>query len=108
MVDWLAALYRKRTETGARYIRYADIRSGQAGDFAKLKHWGLIEADPTRQGYWTHTSLGVAFLQGKHSVPRYLHIVNDKVKEESEEQVTVHDAYRAHFSMAEVMGWTTV
>jgi hypothetical protein len=51
-------------------------RLTSGGDFARLRHWGLIQARPntdsrkkSASGYWRPTDLGVAFAKGRETVP---------------------------------------
>ncbi len=55
-----------------------DFRCPGHGDWARLRHWGLIEARPlmpdekpgASRGWWRLTGLGIAWLRGRVKIPR--------------------------------------
>ena len=56
------------------------------GDFAKLRHWDLIEKDEGPHK-WKITGRGIEFLQNLVSVPRYIFIQNNVKVGESAEMI---------------------
>ena len=50
------------------------------GDYAKLRHWGLIKPVKTMPiGWWRLTALGRAFARGDAEVPRYISTYNRRL-----------------------------
>jgi hypothetical protein len=73
---------------------------GGGGDHAKLIHWGLMrEAD----GVWYCTELGLEFLRGKRTVPRYIYQFNKIVFGRSAEVIGIADVLDKPFSIEELM-----
>lgn len=81
------------------------------GDWAKMKHWGLIEEKPDvrddgspRVGYWRMTQLGRQFVKREIKVPAHIFIYNgEPLQRAVEEMVTIDDALTVEFSYAEIM-----
>jgi hypothetical protein len=74
--------------------------------------WGVIiqktktpEDDKRASGFWKLTDLGVDFVTGKISIPRYLYLYNDKVIRISEEKCTIKSCLTKKFSYSELMGY---
>jgi len=68
------------------------------GGWAKLKHWGLIEAQPnpkdpktTVQGMWCVTIKAMEFIGQKITLPSKVYIYNAKKTSEHREQVSIVD-----------------
>ena len=84
---WLIRLVQQFERTGS-WISITDmekIAPQRNGDYAKLRHRGLIEKydwnlDRSKgsSGKWRPTSKGIAFAKGSISVPKYLYIYNRK------------------------------
>jgi hypothetical protein len=68
-VDWIGAL--------------REARSSTSGDYAKIRHWGLVEpwsgarSETRTRGHWRLTRSGIAWLKGESAVPKYAHLYND-------------------------------
>lgn len=58
-------------------------------DFTKLRHWDLIQLDE-EQEHWRPTDLGVNFVNGHASVPKYAVIVNNRFVDNYGDQVYCH------------------
>lgn len=86
---------------------------GASGDNAKLAHWGLIAAIPgergdgsARTGWWRLTDLGVQWVLGQASVPRYIQLYDGRFRgfdTTAEQQWTVRDALGEKFDYAKLM-----
>lgn len=65
-------------------------RTNLISDFSKLRHWGLIEPgkDPNT---WKITARGIAFLEGKISVVKYVFIFDGKVVEQPEDSTVTQE-----------------
>ncbi len=84
------------------------------GDFAKLRFWGLIEADESEQvkdadkkssGFWRITELGERFALGEVAVPKYVHLYDGRQTAiDCTEMMTITDALTNKFSYSELMG----
>jgi len=94
--DWLA----KWTST-------AVIRGG---DWAKLRHWGLIEADPEgRAGYYRITERGRDFLYAGLSVPRHVYLYDNQTFDRIDpmrETTTLRQALGDRFDLDVLMAAT--
>ena len=91
-------------------LAQGDPTHHRSRDTTRLALWGLIEeererrADGGRKGFWRITPNGVRFLYGYSSQPKYVYTLNGRVIDESEERVTVYDAYQERFDLREVLG----
>lgn len=85
-------------------IGYVDVRrfGYRGGDYSKGAHWNLLAAHPTRANVFNLTDLGVAFVEGKTTVPRYAHIYNDGLIGFSEERTDIATALGTAFSVDEM------
>jgi hypothetical protein len=87
---WVAIrLYRHSLENGSKYAYMPDISAGKKhfgwGDYAKLRHWGVLEEQPgtredgsSRVGFWRITQLGRQWVEGAISLPRYVRVYNNQ------------------------------
>ncbi len=96
-----------------QYIHTAKVvsdRSG-AGDFAKLRYWGLImpleNDNPAKKtsGYWTLTHEGRSFIKGLWAVAEYIFVYDDEVIGRSDKVAFFHDCLKQHFNYGELMEW---
>lgn len=85
-------------------------RSG-AGDFSKLRYWGLIEKKPRDEdqqqksnGYWQITHTGFEFLMNRVSLPKYAYVFDDTVINTSSHRTYLADTFDEHFIYREIMG----
>ena len=60
------------------------------GDFAKLKHWGLIDRI---DGKYEITMKGLGFIAGQARVPEYVILQNNRLIEKSDELVSIYDVF---------------
>jgi hypothetical protein len=67
------------------------LSSAVRGDAAKLRHWGLLELDPKRFGYYRTTEKALAFLRGDLAVPRAVYLYRGDVVEEHPTFWTIED-----------------
>jgi hypothetical protein len=73
------------------------LRDGN-GDYAKLRHWGLVEQ--VEYGRWRLTPLGAEWLRGRAEVRRTAITYNKRLVRFDEGPMTVFDCYgnRAAFA----------
>jgi len=112
----LICLY-KKSPTDSHYYQY--FHRGEfmpnvnhsGGDWARLKHWGLIEAlentNPEKKcsGYWCITHKGRDFVEGRIKLPKYIKVYNNKAQITDSELVTVQEALTHKFNYPELMGY---
>jgi hypothetical protein len=83
----------------------------RGGDWAKLVHWGLLEAkddekrkDGSRRvGFYKITQLGIDFVEGRVRVPRYVYIYAQKRVGVSDKTTSVQEALGDRFNYGEMM-----
>jgi hypothetical protein len=79
----------------------------EAGDFAKIRYWGLIVAVGSRPaGWWRFTELGQRWALGLVGVPRYAYVFDAellRLGEEGPQNWTIHDALGDPFDYAALM-----
>ena len=85
-----------------------DVRTIQGqhmrgGDYSKLAYWNLIRRSEEHQGYWGITTLGIHFLRGITTVPRYAHVLDGEVQRFSTEMMTVDDARKEVFDLQRLL-----
>lgn len=80
------------------------------GDWAKLKHWGLLEEmqalrddGSNRIGYWKITEKGKAFVRGQIAVPRYAHLFDNQLLSLEGPEVFIQDSLGTRFSYNDLM-----
>ncbi len=89
MVLALLEFYKRHQAHENGWVNYKDVVygagalcSGVGGDYAKLKHWGLLEhkeaAGPNDSGIWRVTPKGESFLRGRITVPQHVVLFADK------------------------------
>lgn len=87
------------------------------GDWAKLRHWGLIEecrvsmADgKPRSGYWRLTIKGKAFVNGITVVPKYITLYNAQFRgfQDVDDTISAIDIIKTNkkFSYTEIDNWS--
>lgn len=77
------------------------IAKTYSGEFARLRHYGLIEDQ--KEGQWTLTKKALGFIEGKLAVPEYVKIYNNKVLGFSLEQVKISDIIKKSFDKQELL-----
>lgn len=113
LVKKLALLYGMDKQYPGTYhhIKHFTVSSFKfnwtAGDFAKLRYWGLIESNmpykkKPRSGMWRITQKGKDFIDGKIEIPRYAYLSDGALKEFSQETVGVRKALGKKFSYDEI------
>lgn len=80
-------------------------------DFHKLRFWGLLEAKVAtredgskRNGYYKITGRGIAFSEGKLTVPEKAIIYNNKFQGFEGEEIDIRKALGKKFNFDELMG----
>jgi hypothetical protein len=80
------------------------------GDFAKLRHWGLIapkvemrEDGCKHNGHFRVTQKGEDFIKGKLMVSSHIFIFNNKFEGYNPEGITIQQALGKHFNFNELM-----
>jgi hypothetical protein len=80
-----------------------------AGDFAKLRYWGLIEEDTERRedgghsGMWRITEVGEGWLLGRYTVFSHVRLYDSHYLGLVGKQVTLQDALGKRFRLDELM-----
>lgn len=110
MASALIAVYRAN---GRDWGKVTDLLTHrQNADFAKLAHWGLIQADDghredgsKRTGVWRVTFVGELWLLGKTTVAKYVRVYNGRrLTFVEDEQVGIRDALGDEFDYGQLMG----
>jgi len=80
------------------------------GDYAKLVHWGLIEAEPnedpetkTHSGSWRPTKAGIMFVQGQTQQPKFVLLYLNDVVGQAEDEINISGALKKPFSFSDIM-----
>lgn len=85
-----------------------DLNQG-GGDMGKMRYWGLVDEESTvlgengRQGYWRLTTLGVDFVLGRVTLPKYAYIYDGVCLRLDGPQVSIGDALGKKFNYAALM-----
>lgn len=96
---------------------WVDIRSSAprwlvaaGGEFAKLRHWGLIEqmpyegTDKLASGTWRITEKGLRFALKHFKIPKRVYLFNNTIEGWSEDRVDIQEALGTKFNYAELLG----
>lgn len=114
MARWLIWLVSQHRRNGGQWVDVNldtahEYRKG-GGDFAKLAHWGLIQAKPNddpdkrSSGLWRPTELGLGFVHGSVRVPTHVYLFNNEVSRFSDSEFGIEGALGEGFDWREVMG----
>lgn len=97
----------------AMKVKDPEVAAAVRGDWAKLKHWGLIEegAEATNRGgaphagVWRITPRGIRFGSGSLTVAAYVYLYNGELVHErcAEPDINIYDALGKAFSWREIM-----
>lgn len=100
MIKGLVLLYK----AGPLSTAQLGLTRGARSDFTTLKFWGLIwKPDNDNRDLWAITRKGRRFLEGKRSIPKYVHVYNNKVQTSSEEEVFLKDVHPQEISFETVV-----
>lgn len=92
-----------------RFLSLSQDLSQGGGDMGKMRYWGLVEEESTvlgengRQGYWRLTTLGVDFVLGRVTLPKYAYIYDGVCLRLDGPQVAISDALGKKFNYAALM-----
>lgn len=71
-----------------------ELTKNEAANFTMLRYHGLVAHDKERgAGYWILTHRGSEFLKGNIAIPRRVQVMNNRVIDREDEQVTIKDVY---------------
>ena len=87
------------------------LGSASAGDYSKLKFWGLIEKKPHEEGYngkkssgyWRVTHQGARFVLFKLTVQKYALVYNNRLLEFEGDQVNIVQCLEDRFEYNKLM-----
>jgi hypothetical protein len=120
----LAKVYKRSVHASMARALILMYRAGGALDFVhaptvtrrdsntetgKLAYWGLlVEADAEREdggraGFYKVTQLGVDFVEGRATIPKYAHTYDGRCLGFSGAQVTIYDALGKRFDYRALM-----
>ena len=100
-------------EFGDEWFHARDVVLGQAsaGDYSKLRFWGLIEKKPHEEGYngkkssgyWRVTPNGHKFARFELTLPQYALVYNNNVLEFEGDQVNIVECLGDRFDYNKLM-----
>jgi hypothetical protein len=108
----LCRIVRRSVGKGTPWVNVTELKDPpRGGDYAKARHWGLIEQappdpdDPTRRssGVWRATNKGVDFALGRITVPRAYIEYDSTVLGFEQEHVSIQQALGNRFCYATLM-----
>ncbi len=104
MVRALMVLRRHYGEPALRTLAEHRLPSG---DYAKLRFWGLLVPDPSKDadGVWIVTRDGREFLDGQLRVQRYAHVYNNAVERYSGPMVCADECLRSPFDLEQLLAY---
>jgi len=95
-----------------RDINDAGRTAKRSRDYAKLRHWGLIEPHPhnaaarpdkSSAGLWRITSPGVNYVEGDLCVPKYALVYNNEGRGFDGDILSIEDSLGKNFNYGELM-----
>lgn len=107
----LIMLYHARGNDADGWLHIGEINvfiSG-GGDLAKVRYWGLVEAADERTpvensaGMWRITDRGVAFVECRLRVHKYVLLFDGRVIGFAGEEITIREALGSSFDYAELI-----
>lgn len=108
-VSDLIRLYNAIDRKKDSYAHVREFSHDRGGAFAKLAHWGLVEAELNEDtkkrtsGMWTVTDLGIGFLIGLTRIPERAYLFNGSCYGTSKTKVSVRQALGNKFDYEELM-----
>jgi|GEM_PF-2279176 len=109
MAYTLIVLYKFNLLAAGAWVPVKELYTdGQAGDYAKLRHWGLAEPQDQRSthtnasGHWRITRLGCDFVEGGR-IPKYAHVYANILIGKSGPDVTIGECLSKKFNFTELM-----
>lgn len=121
MARTMIVLYRLDHGQPARRYHHVSIFdiSRSRGDFAKVRHWDFAKERPkdvdgedarAASGYWQLSARGVAFVENRLRVPKYVFLRNggavDRSHGHENPLVCIADCLAVEFSYAELMAFS--
>lgn len=89
-------------DISSKLERFIHACVNPVADFAKLRHWGLIE--PTAVGgVWNVTDAGLGFVAGDIKIPKLAHILDGECKKLCGPLVSIFSCLGSRFSLPELM-----
>lgn len=79
----------------------AGMRLG--GKYAKLRHWGLLEAHPDQRATWRLTARAVDWMAGRALVPQYVYLLDNVLQGYDDDLVAFDQALGVAFDLADAM-----
>jgi hypothetical protein len=79
----------------------AGMRLG--GKYAKLRHWGLLEAHPHQRATWRLTQRAVDWLAGRVLVPQYVYLLDNVLQGYDDALVSFDQALGQAFDLDDAM-----
>jgi hypothetical protein len=120
MAHWLILLYKKSNLAAPQFMHVRQVSNGRVGDYNLLEYWGLVEhkeveasgKKTTRtSGIWRITPRGIAFVERRISVHKYIYIYATKELPVDEQkrggQVFIDDCLKKKFNYPQLMAATT-
>lgn len=109
--SWAQALIAMYCKGGTGWVHVPDLNL-PGGHFAKLRFWGLIERKDDergdegnpRVGWWRVTVRGEMFVKGRTTVPKKIHVYNNKCVGMTGDPIDIRAALGRRFSYEELMG----
>ena len=85
--------------------RWIDIKTidTRGGDYAKLRHWGLLERHGEIEGLWRVTPAGLEFAHDRERVPRYAHVLLGVCRGLSGSKIGIREALANKFDYQQLM-----
>ena len=72
-------------------------------DYAKLRFWGLLEANATQNGEWRITEAGIAFVEGRSVTPQKAYVYNNYCVRLSSTMTDIKGALGKKFSLHDLL-----
>lgn len=73
------------------YVHVKAIHN-QDHNVCKARHWGIVEQDPKRRGWWRVTTFGFAFAKGEAKVVDAVFLYNNECVGKSKKMLSISDA----------------
>lgn len=102
-------IYKLQVRGGAEWVHVQQALRPRNGDYAKLRHWGLLESDGeysedgNNSGLWRLTALGIEFAENKVTVPSHAYLFDSRRVSFSDSVVDIEQALGKQFNYNELM-----
>jgi len=97
---------RQNNNAPTKFTKFLDQKGvgvSNRADWQKLVYFKMIIPDPTMNGFYTVSQLGIDFVEGRKTAPEHVKVYNGKTYGFSIEQLTIKQALKNKFNIDDLL-----